>query len=137
MKINKLYLFSTIFALIYFFLALLTLNSYGQNWDEIIHYRRAQSYLHFFFTGKTDYSNLPTYNLQGTNGDPSKVPIPRRSIYQNDYHNMIRILALDGAHGPVSDELADLVTTFSAKTWDNMILTPSSFYNICLSILVF
>lgn len=90
----------------FFIVSFLTLKDYGISWDETIHFRRGQAYLHYFLTGKTNYSNLPTYNLQGTNGDPSKIPTPRRSFYQNDFHNGQWFLENDTGHPPLSDELA-------------------------------
>ncbi len=93
-------------AIIYFFLAFFTLKDYGISWDETLHFRRGQAYLYYFLTGKTNYSNLPIYNLQGTDGNPANIPVPRRSFYQNDFHNGEFWLKNDTGHPPLNDELA-------------------------------
>ena len=75
-------------ALVFFIAVFLTLSDYGISWDETIHFRRGQAYLNYFLTRQLNYEKLPILNLQGTNGDPSKV-IYRRSLYQNDFHTTL------------------------------------------------
>lgn len=93
-------------ALIYFTAAFLTLTDYGISWDETIHFRRGQAYLHYFLTGDLDYRKMPEVNLQGTNGDPVKTLGPRRSFYQNDFHTGEYFIKNDSGHPPVNGELA-------------------------------
>lgn len=108
MKFSKLpsFVLPLILSIIFFIIAFLTLKSYGPSWDETIHFRRGQAYLRYYLTGEKDYKNLPPPILQGTNGNPSNVPEPRRSLYQSDYHNAEYFLKLDVGHPPLNDELA-------------------------------
>ncbi|MDO8619155.1 MAG: glycosyltransferase family 39 protein [Candidatus Daviesbacteria bacterium] len=103
---NKSFLLAILAAIIYILLALFTLKDYGISWDETLHFRRGQAYLYYFLTGKTNYNSLPVYNFQGTDGNPANIPIPRRSFYQNDFHNGEFWLENDGGHPPLNDELA-------------------------------
>lgn len=107
---HKKLLFSLISSFIFFIVSFLTLRDYGPSWDEAIHFRRGQAYLYYYLTGNTNYEILPKINLQGTNGDPKKIPVPRRSFYQNDYHNGVFWLKNDNdiGHPPLNDELAAL-----------------------------
>ncbi len=108
MKISILkspFLIPFIASFVFFIAAFLTLGNYGPSWDETIHFRRGQAYLHYFLTGQKTY-NLPNYNLQGTQGDPQNVPFPRRSFYQNDIQNGEYFLNYDIGHPPLNDELA-------------------------------
>lgn len=93
-------------ALIFFLFAFFTLPHYGVSWDEALHFRRGQAYLYFFLTGDLDYRKLPAVNLQGSGGDPAKVPEPRRSFYQNDTHNGKFMMEQDSGHPPLNGELA-------------------------------
>lgn len=95
-------------SFVFFLAAYLTLKDYGISWDETIHWRRGQAYLHFFLTGETDFRSLPQVNLQGTGGKPENIPQPRRSFYQNDYHTAEYWKTHDVGHPPLSDELAAL-----------------------------
>lgn len=106
--INFKWLWPLILAVVFFVAAFFTLSHYGISWDETIHFRRGQAYLYYFLTGKDNYQDLPNYNLQGTNGDPKKVPTPRRSLYQDDLHNGRYMLENDSGHPPLNDELAAL-----------------------------
>ncbi|KKR81574.1 MAG: hypothetical protein UU73_C0001G0150 [Candidatus Daviesbacteria bacterium GW2011_GWA1_41_61] len=113
MKMNKFFpleikLVSFMLAAIFFTVAFLTLLDYNISWDETIHFRRGQAYLHYFLTGDLDYHQLPSVNLQGTQGDPRRIPPPRRSLYQNDYHNGNFFLEKDSGHPPLNGELAAL-----------------------------
>lgn len=105
MNIKPFY-FSLFVALIFFVICFITIRDYGVSWDEAIHFRRGQAYLHYYLTGRSDYSSLPSYNLQGTNGDPEKQPYPKRSFYQNDYHNGEFFFKDDAGHPPLGDILA-------------------------------
>lgn len=64
--------------------------------DEPAHFRRGQAFLHFFLTGKKDYSNLPV-NF-------------RRSIYQNDNENGYFYIdaTKNQSHPAINDTLAAL-----------------------------
>lgn len=96
-------------GLTFFLLAFLTIRDYGPSWDETIHFRRGQSYLHYFLTGEKNYNSLPKYDLQNTQGsygDPEKIPTPRRSFYQNDIQNGEYFLNKDIGHPPLNDILA-------------------------------
>lgn len=99
-------LVSSFAALIFFIVTFITLGDYGPSWDETLHFRRGQAYLYYFLTGKTNYANLPKYNLQGTNGDPHLIPSPRRSFYQNDTHNGEWFLKKDIGHPPLNGILS-------------------------------
>lgn len=100
--------FAFIGALTFFLAAFFTLSDYGISWDETLHFRRGQAYLYYFLTGQTNYKNLPNINFQGTGGKPANIPIPRRSFYQNDYHNGEFWLNNDVGHPPLNDILATL-----------------------------
>ena len=95
-------------ATVFFFSALFTLPHYGISWDETLHFYRGQDYLRYFLTGETTYDDLPKVDLQGTNGDPNKIAIPRRSFYQSDLYNGEYMLKNDSGHPPLNDELAAL-----------------------------
>jgi len=95
-------------ATIFFVASFLTLRDYGISWDETIHFSRGQAYLYYFLTGKTNYNDLPSYNLQGTFGKPQNIPTPRRSFYQlNDFHNGDYYINAVG-HPPINDILSAL-----------------------------
>ena len=95
-------------ATVFFFSALFTLPHYGISWDETLHFYRGQAYLRYFLTGETTYDDLPKVDLQGANGDPNKIAIPRRSFYQSDLYNGEYMLKNDSGHPPLNDELAAL-----------------------------
>lgn len=105
---SKNFLLALILTFIFFVISFLTLGDYGISWDETIHFYRGQAYLHYFLTGETNYAGLPQVNLQGTNGDPQKITIPRRSFYQNDLYNGEYFLKNDSGHPPLNGELAAL-----------------------------
>lgn len=104
----KIYVVAAACAFIYFIAAYLTLSDYGISWDETIHFRRGQAYLHYFLTGNLNYQDLPYLDFQGTDGDPVNIPQPRRSFYQNDFHNGEYFLKNDSGHPPLNGELAAL-----------------------------
>lgn len=126
-------------SLIFFLIGVFTIKDYGVNWDETIHFRRGQAYLHLFLDGKTDYSDIPKVNLQGTNGDPSKVSPVRRSMYQNDIQNGSYFLEKDVGHPPFNDIVAAL---FNRIFYQKLGILPDIFsYNLFIvvisSVLVF
>lgn len=107
------------FLLWFLFLSIgiFTQSHYGSNWDEPTHFMRGQAYLHYFLTGKKDYSDLPNFKsyYQKPNtiffspiGIP-KTKVVRKSIYQYDglgpefwLQNIPDTLS----HPPLSDEIA-------------------------------
>lgn len=104
---KKPFLLALLATFIYLIFAFLTLKNYGISWDETLHFQNGQAFLHLFLTGKTDYKDLPSVNLQGTNGDPNKVP-QRRSFYESDIHDGKFFLITKPAHPVINDELAAL-----------------------------
>lgn len=97
-----------IFGVGFFVAGVVTLGDYGISWDETIHFRRGAAYVYYFLTGRTNYDGLPVVNFQGTSGDPSKLPLPRRSFYQHEVQDGEYMLENDSGHPPLSDELAAL-----------------------------
>lgn len=106
-------------GLAFFIVSLMTLTGYGINWDTINHLPRGQAYLHYFLTGKKDYSDIPQYfnGLQKPGQwyfqDPDYLSVktdlpnnstPSRSMYQIDAMNFDYFLQVDGdGHPPLSD----------------------------------
>ena len=101
---------SLVIFVIFFTIELLTLPHYGVNWDTINHLPRGQTYLHYFLTGKRDFSDLSpvrryyqdpesiwtSTDVQGENN--------RRSIYQDPNSSLDWYLENDGnGHPPLSD----------------------------------
>lgn len=105
-KLKSPLLISTFFAVIFFLLMFITISDYGVSWDETIHFRRGQAYLQLFLSGRDNYSHLPEYNFQGSNGDPSLIPSPRRSFYQNDTQDGRYFLNKDIGHPPLNGEMS-------------------------------
>lgn len=135
----KIKIYPVLIAIFFFISLILTIKDYNISWDETIHFRRGQAYLYYFLTGKKDYSNLSSYNLQGTNGDPQKVPLPRRSLFQSDYHNGQWFLSLDNGHPPLSD---DLSSVFNYIFYQRLGILPDIFsyhlFNaVCAALLIF
>lgn len=58
---KKNWLYSLVIPAIFLFMAIFTMNDYGLNWDEPIHFMRGQAYLNFFLTGGGDFGNLQRY----------------------------------------------------------------------------
>lgn len=106
-KYKSLFL-ALILSVVFFLILFLTLKDYGISWDETLHFRRGQAYLYYFLTRETTYQKLPELNLQGTNGNPNIIKLPRRSFYQNDLHNGDYMLKDDSGHPPINGELAAL-----------------------------
>lgn len=48
-------------TLLFFILGLVTLPDYGVNWDATSHLMRGQAYLHYYLTGRNDYTDLDTW----------------------------------------------------------------------------
>ncbi len=107
---------------IFFVLGIVTLPGYGINWDTINHLPRGQAYLHYFLTGKKDFSDLPKY-FDGWQKpgqwywqDPDYLRVktdlpnnsaPDRSLYQIDSMDLDYFLKSDGdGHPPLSDILS-------------------------------
>ena len=116
-----------IFALgifiISFIVGLTTLSDYSINWDEPGHYMRGQAYLHYFLTGKQDYTDLPRIENHYQKSIFEEIPKNieykddsefRRSIYQYDREIGRRytyryFINNDGGHPP----LIDILSSFS------------------------
>lgn len=112
-------LLSSIFLII----GLATLPGYGINWDTINHLPRGQAYLHYFLTGKRDFSDLPHF-FDGYQKpgqwywqNPSSLSIdtdipnntfPRVSLYQKAGVDFNYFVDNDGGHPPISDILSSL-----------------------------
>lgn len=127
------FLFSTVF----FIFAFVTLKDYGISWDETIHFRRGSAYVHLFLTGNETYEDLPTINLQGSGGKPENIQEPRRSFYQNDFHNARYWETHDVGHPPLSDELAALFNViFFQKLGVLDDITSFHLYNILTASLI-
>jgi len=107
-------------GVIFFIVGLLTLSHYGMNWDEPEHYIRGQAYLHFFLTGKKDYTDLPKLRIHYVN---NSTPITdhidfeddrffRRSIYQFDREGSRLTFSYyrsqDSGHPPLNGIIASL-----------------------------
>ncbi len=99
-----------ILAIIFFVIGLVTLTDYGINWDTINHLPRGQTYLHYFLTGKKDYSDLLPF--QNYFQDPAKfAPSTNqsRSFYQSDATDFNWFMENDGhGHPPLSDILSSV-----------------------------
>lgn len=120
MLTNKIrFIISVLIGSIFFVVGLYTLPNYGINWDTINHLPRGQAYLHYFLTGKRDFSDLPKY-FDGWQKpgqwywqDPESLKIktdlpdnsvPNRSMYQVDSVNFDYFIINDGdGHPPLSD----------------------------------
>lgn len=116
--------FVLLLSLVFFALGLITLPHYGINWDTINHLPRGQAYLHYFLTGKKDYSDLPEF-FEGwqkerqwywqkpqsllIDADIPKSEVPRRSMYQLDAFDFDYFVEHDGGgHPPLSDILSSV-----------------------------
>jgi hypothetical protein len=96
-------------SLVFFIAQIATLTDYGINWDTINHLPRGQTYLHYFLTGKKDFSDLPPY--QKYFQDPSQLSpssdAGSRSYYQLDATPFEYYMQTDGdGHPPLSDIIA-------------------------------
>lgn len=61
-----------LFAVVFFIVGVITVKEYSINWDEPIHFFRGQDFLHFYLTGKKNFSDFNTN------------PPTRRSLYQEN-----------------------------------------------------
>ncbi|MDO8619176.1 MAG: glycosyltransferase family 39 protein [Candidatus Daviesbacteria bacterium] len=101
---------------VFFILGVLTVKDYGTNWDTINHLPRGQAYLHFFMTGKKDYSDLPKWEMYYQNpsslGIDANIPlsvVKERSIYESDAANFNWFtINMGGGHPPLSDILSSV-----------------------------
>ena len=99
---------------IFFVFGVITLPHYGVNWDAINHLPRGQAYLHYFLTGKKDFSDLPKFEMYWQAGDtllykPDSFDIARVSLYQNAGVDFLYFMEKDGGgHPPLSDILSSL-----------------------------
>jgi hypothetical protein len=125
-------------GMLFFIIGLATLSSYGQNWDEPLHFFRGKAFLHYFLTGKKDYSDLPkpAKYFQKDNTilfQPVDVPkneISRRSIYEDNQANFAFFMK-DYGHPPLSDILASVSNyVFFQKL--GLINDVDSFHLYCL-----
>ncbi len=105
----------------YFSALFLTMSDYGINWDEPLHFSRGFAYLHYFLTGKKDFSGLsqdkphagnPGYPdikkaLQEYKEKQRKLTSDlRASGYQYEGWTPEYFLKNDSGHPPLSDILA-------------------------------
>lgn len=105
-----------IIFLTFFTVGILTLPGYGINWDTVNHLPRGQAYLHYFLTGKTDYSDLQQWSFYWQKPQSllidSNIPkseVPARSMYQNDATPFSWFMVNDGGgHPPLSDILSSV-----------------------------
>ena len=115
MRINNIWIGLGV-SIAFFIVGLITLPRYGINWDTINHLPRGQAYLHFFLTGKKDYSDLPKFNLYwqkpeslGINTNIPKNQVLARSYYQSDAADFKGFIESDGGgHPPLSDILSSV-----------------------------
>lgn len=104
-------LISFLFGTIFFIAGLLTLPHYGINWDTINHLPRGQAYLHYFLTGRKDYSDLPKFKFYWQKPESLSVTegAIERSLYQSDATTFSWFMQYDGeGHPPLSDILSSL-----------------------------
>lgn len=97
--------------------AILTIKSYGINWDEPYHYRRGQAFLQYYLTGLKTYQNMPKYPpLKGDSDNPDfrnaeanflavqknpnlSDPNFRRSFYQDDSWDGVYSIDIESTYG--------------------------------------
>ena len=105
-----------VLGLLFFVVGVATLPHYGINWDTINHLPRGQAYLHYFLTGKKDFSDLPPWRPYWQkpeslflDTDIPKDQISTRSIYQSDGTTFTWFLENErGGHPPLSDILSSV-----------------------------
>ncbi len=109
--------FPIIIAFAFFVVGVITLPHYGINWDTINHLPRGQAYLHYFLTGKKDYSDLVKWESYYQNPDSLFIDANkdlgkrenRRSFYQSDATTFNWFMENDGGgHPPISDILSSV-----------------------------
>mgnify|MGYP001618064877 CR=1 FL=1 len=127
---------SIFLSLLFFVFSLATLADYGINWDAPSHLLRGQTYLHYYLTGRKNYTDLDQWNkfrekeaairtktaqegmpryrlyLQKVdtiffNPDIPKNQVPRISMYQNSGKDFNNVMAYyDYGHPHISDVLS-------------------------------
>lgn len=123
-------------SVLFFVLSLATLPHYGINWDAPSHLLRGNTYLHYYLTGKKDYTDIDRWNLfrekeeeiltktaQNNilryrlyfqkvdtiffNPDIPKNQVPRISMYQDADKDLNYVIAhYDYGHPHISDVLS-------------------------------
>lgn len=102
---------SILLGTVFFAFGVATLPHYGINWDTINHLPRGQAFLHFFLTGKSDYSDLPDFIPYWQNPKSLSIDtntpgnkILNRSFYQSNATTAKWFLEHEtGGHPPLSD----------------------------------
>lgn len=98
----------------YFLFLIFTLTHYNIYSDAVNHLTRGQAYLHYFLTGKKDYSDLLSWKRYWQkpeslliDADMPKQEVVKRSIYQEDGVTFSYLMDYDGnGHPPLSDILS-------------------------------
>ncbi len=101
---------------IFFLFGIFTLPDYGINWDTINHLPRGQAYLHFFLTGKKDFSDLPDWQQYyqkpqslGIDADIPASKVQKRSLYEGNGTTFNWFIVHEtGGHPPLSDILSSV-----------------------------
>ncbi|MDO8621174.1 MAG: glycosyltransferase family 39 protein [Candidatus Levybacteria bacterium] len=119
--VRKYILLGIILTFSYFLILFSTMSDYGMNWDEPLHFSRGFAYLHYFLTGKKDFSGLsqdkphvgnPGYPnikkaLQEYEEKQKKLTSNlKASGYQYEGWTPEYFLKNDSGHPPLSDILA-------------------------------
>ena len=115
---------TAVFFVAFLFIGILTLPHYGINWDTINHLPRGQAFLHFFLTGKNDYSDLLPYQPYWQNPKSlvidTNMPgnsISDRRFYQNNGTTAKWFLENEkGGHPPLSDIFSSIFKAFSCDS---------------------
>jgi len=69
---KKYFRIGILIAVVFFIVGIITVKEYSINWDEPIHFFRGQDFIHFYLTGKKDFSDF------------NSNPPTRRSLYQQN-----------------------------------------------------
>lgn len=89
-RLNRKAMLLAIFIQVAFFaISLFTLSHYSINWDAPSHLQRGQAYLHYYLTGKSDYTDLEEWNLYREKEEEVKIrtaesAAPRYRLYHQD-----------------------------------------------------
>lgn len=89
-------IFGLTIIILYFFISVFTLASYGVNWDEVHHSTRGQAYLYYFLTDKKHYDQK--LFEKGV----------RHSFYQMPNYDFTKQKTIDGDHPVFSDIMSSL-----------------------------
>jgi len=112
---------SLILAAAFLLIGVATLDDYGVNWDEPVHFMRGQAYWRLLTTGKRNYNDLPKLAFHFPKNDRYSTEVTpdfkddtsfRRSYYQSDVWNGAWFLANDSPHPPLNDILAAATNWF-------------------------